>query len=69
MTKAYFNDTDYVFSHGQSPRGDGAWAFSFERFPETLDKIFFVMGRFATAKKVAAKKAKAEGAREVFVQP
>ena len=64
-----FNTTEYEFSHGRKPRGDGGWVFSFKRNPDVMTEIFFVHGIYTVAKKAAAKKAKSENQREVFVCP
>lgn len=64
-----FNTSEFEFTHGRAPRGDGAWAFSFKRNPDVMSEIFWINGFYGEAKKVAAKKARAEGQREVFVCP
>lgn len=63
-----FNTTEFQFSHGRTPRGVGAWAFSFVRHPE-MDEMVWVNGSFSEAKRVMRARAVAEGRRVVFVQP
>ena len=55
-TMIRFNDSEYQFSHGKTPRGRGSWAFSVSREPERSGSaIFWTPGSttFGAAKKLA----------------
>lgn len=60
--------TAYEFSHGDRPRGIGAWAFAYRRDAD-LSEIFWINGGYGEAKKAAKAKAKAAGERTVWVMP
>ena len=59
--KVEFNTNRYTFSHGKAPRGYGVWWF------EARGQEVSFSGKYAEAKKQAAKWAKENGFSEVKV--
>ena len=54
--------TEYQFSHGKRPRGEGSWAFFF-----TDAHVFWFTGKYADAKRAAVAEAKQRGVQTIKV--
>jgi hypothetical protein len=65
MTRPTFSTSEFQFSHGKQPRGEGYWAFFFDRDSEPQ----FWSGSYAEAKRQATAYAKANGKSFVRVGP
>jgi hypothetical protein len=50
----YFRTTEFIFSHGKSPRGHGAWAFEFD----DGQQFWLTPMLYSDAKRAAAKEAR-----------
>lgn len=58
--------TEFEWSHGKKPRGEGCWAFAFGK---NKTPVFVSMMKWSEAKKWATAKARELGVSEVTVLP
>ena len=62
-----FSTDEYEFAHGKKPRGEGMWAFFFDRRRRPdADPVFF-NGKYGDTKRQAIEHAKKNGFRSVSV--
>ena len=64
--KVRVHTTDFEFAHGRKPRGEGTWAFFFDR-RASVEQAFWATGSFTEAKKQAVAEAQRRGFEDVFV--
>ena len=75
--KVTVNTTEYQFSHGRKPRGNGGWFFYSKNtgpgttytmgMPDNMQELVWGTGTYTEIKKMAVAKAKEQGITEIIV--